>query len=97
MAKDVKLFFKCFSAIWYSSVENSLFSSVPCFVIGLFGSLESNFLSSLNILNISPLLGMGLVKIFFQSVGFVQLTVSFALQKLCNFMRSYLSIPDLRE
>jgi hypothetical protein len=31
MIKDVGHFFRCFSAIWYSSVENSLFSSVPHF------------------------------------------------------------------
>ena len=66
--------------------------------IGLFGSLESNFLSSLYILDISSLLDVGLVKIFSQSVVcfFVLLRVSFALQKLCNFMRSHLSILDLR-
>ena len=29
MIKDVELFSRCFSAIQYSSVENSLFSSVP--------------------------------------------------------------------
>jgi hypothetical protein len=29
MTKDVEHFFRCFSAIQYSSVENSLFSSVP--------------------------------------------------------------------
>ena len=48
------------------------------------------------ILDISPLSDVGLVKIFSQSVGcrFVLLTVSFVLQKLCNFMRSYLSILD---
>jgi hypothetical protein len=41
-----------------------------------------------HMLNISPLSDLGLVKILFQSVGglFVLLTVSFALQKLCNFM-----------
>ena len=44
MIKDVELFFRCFSAIWYSSVDNSLFSSVPHFLIVLFGVLESNFL-----------------------------------------------------
>ena len=40
---------------------------------------------------------LGLVNILSQSVGglFVLLTVSFALQKLCNFMRSHLSILDL--
>ena len=65
--------------------------------MGLFEFLESSFLSSLYILDISPLSDLGLVKILSQSVGglFVLLTVSFALQKLCNFMRSYLSILDL--
>ena len=31
MTKEFKHFFRCFSAIRYSSVENSLFSSVPHF------------------------------------------------------------------
>jgi hypothetical protein len=43
MIKDVNHFFRCFSAIRYSSIENSLFSSVPHFLIGLLGFLESNF------------------------------------------------------
>ena len=55
MTKDIEHFFRCFSVLQVSSVENSLFSSVPHFLIGLFGSLESNFLSSLYILDISPL------------------------------------------
>jgi hypothetical protein len=46
-----------------------LFRSIPHFLIGLFVSQESNFLSSLYILDISPLLDVGLVKIFSQSVG----------------------------
>jgi hypothetical protein len=98
MIKDVEHFFKGFSTIQVSSVENSLFSSVPHFLIGLFDCLESNFLSSLYILDISPLSNVGLVKIFSQSVGccFVLLTVSFALQKLYNFMRSHLLILGLR-
>jgi hypothetical protein len=85
MIKDAEHFFRYFSAIWYSSVENSLFSSVPYFLIGLLDFLESSFLSSLYILDISPLSNLGLVKIFYQSVGglFVLLTVSFALQKFC--------------
>ena len=54
-------------------------------------------MSSLYILDIIPLSDLGLVKILSQSVGglFVSLTVSFALQKLCNFMRSHLSILHL--
>ena len=53
-------------------------------LIGLFGSLESNAMSY--ILIISPLLDVGLVKIFPQFVvcHFVLLTVSFALQELCK-------------
>ena len=50
-------------------------------------------MSSLHILDISPLSDVGLVKMFYQSIGclFVLQTVFFALQKLCNFMRSHLS------
>ena len=47
MTKDFEHFFKCFSAIWYFSVENSLFITAPYFSTGLFGLLESNFLCSL--------------------------------------------------
>jgi hypothetical protein len=63
----------------------------------LFEFLESSFLSTLYILDIRPLTDLGLVNILSQSVGglFVLLTVSFALQKLCNFMRSYSSILGL--
>jgi hypothetical protein len=97
MIKDVEHFFKCFSALRYSSVENSLFSSEPHFLFGLFVFLESSFLSSLYILDVSSLSVLGLIKILSQSVGgpFVLLTVFFALQKLCNFMRSHLLILDL--
>jgi hypothetical protein len=48
-------------------------------------------------LDISPLSDLGLVKTLSQYIGgfFVLLTVSFALEKLCNFMRSRLSILNL--
>jgi len=82
MTKDFEHFFRCFSAIQHSSAVKSLFSSEPHFLIGLFVSLWSNFLSSLYILDISPLSVLGLVKIFSQSVSchFVLTTVSFSLQ-----------------
>jgi hypothetical protein len=97
MIKAVEHFFRCFSALLYSSLENSLFSSVPHFLIRLFEFLESSFLSSLYIFDISPLSDLGLVKILSQPVRslLVLMTVSFALQKLYNFMRSHLSILDL--
>jgi hypothetical protein len=75
------------------------------FTIRLLISLEVHFLSTLYILDISPLLDVGLVKcfvlfcfVFPQSVGrwFVLLMVPFALQKLFSFMRSHLYIVDLR-
>jgi hypothetical protein len=64
MTKDVEHLFRCFSAIGVCSVENFLFSSVSQFFIGLFCSLVSNFLISLYIFDISPLLDVGFVKIF---------------------------------
>jgi hypothetical protein len=65
VAKDFENFFRCFSAIQDSSVVNSQFSSIPNFLIGLFSFLVINLLSILYILDISPLLDVGLVKTFF--------------------------------
>jgi hypothetical protein len=59
MIEDVEQFSRCFSAIRYSSVENCLFSSVLQFLMGLFVFLESSFLSSLYILDISLLSDLG--------------------------------------
>jgi len=91
ITKDFEHFFRCFSAIWDSSVVNSVFSSISYFLIGLFGFLVVGFLSSLCILNINPLLDVRLGnEDFSKSVGrwFVLLTMSFALWKLFSFMRS---------
>jgi hypothetical protein len=70
--------FKCFSPIPDSSIENSLFSSEPQFLIGLFGLVVSKFLNYLYILDISLLSDVGLANIFSHSVGcsFVLLMVS---------------------
>ena len=85
MIKDVEyFFFKCFLALWYYLVENSLLSFVPHFLMSLFEFLEFNFFISLYILDISPLSDLILVKIFSQSVSclfFVLLTVSAIVNK----------------
>ena len=53
--KDAEHFFRCFSDIRYSLGENYLFSSEPHLLMGLFDFLDSTLLSSLYILDISPL------------------------------------------
>ena len=70
MIKDAEHFFRCFSAIRYSSGENSLFSSEPHFLKVLFDFWESTFLSSLYILDISPLSEIGLGKdLYLSQIG----------------------------
>ena len=59
MTKDAGHFIRFFSDIWYSSGENSLFSSEPHYLMGLFDFLDSTFLSFLYILVISPLSDLG--------------------------------------
>ena len=75
-----------------------LFSSRAHFFIRLFFFffLESSFLNSLYILNISLRSDVGLVKNFSPLLGchFVLLTVSFALQNLFSFRRSHLLIDQ---
>jgi len=53
-----------------------------------------NFMSSLYILDIIPLLDKGLLKIFFHSLATILSYWSFSLQKLFNFMRFHLLIVD---
>ena len=59
MTEDVEYFLKCLSVMLDSSVESSLFRPVPHFLIVLFVLLMTNFLSSLYILEISPLSNVG--------------------------------------
>jgi hypothetical protein len=91
MTKDVEHFFQCFLALRNPSVEKSRFSSQHYILFQFIGLLVSNFLSSLSTLAVSPLLAVGLVKIFSHYLGcnFVILMVSFALQKLFSFVRSH--------
>jgi hypothetical protein len=85
--EDFEYFLKCFSAIWDSSVVNSLFSSIPHFFDCDVWFLAVSFLSYLDILDISPLWDVGLARTVSQSVGcwFILLTMSFALQTLSSF------------
>jgi hypothetical protein len=55
MARDSEHFFMCFLAIWISSFEKVLLSSVAHFCIGSLIWGELSFLSFLYILVISPL------------------------------------------
>ena len=78
MTKDVEHFFRSFSALHrtkFPQLRILCWALFP-FLVRLFDSLESNLLSSLYILDLSPLLDVGLVKIFSKSVGclFVLLT-----------------------
>jgi hypothetical protein len=61
MTKDVEHFFRCFSVLPGSSVENSVYLCTPFLKIGLFGLMVSNFLSSLYILDICLLPDVGIV------------------------------------
>jgi hypothetical protein len=83
MTKDIEHFDSYFSPIQGSSTENSTFSSLHHFLIGLFCSLESNLLNSLYILDISLLLDVGLVMIFSQSVDCCFVPLSFCPSVLC--------------
>jgi hypothetical protein len=56
MARDGEHFFMCILAIWTSSFEKALFSSVVHFFIGSLILGKFSFLSSLHILVISPCL-----------------------------------------
>ena len=60
MTKNLEHSIQCFLAIQDSSVENSLFISVLHFLIGLFDSLEVDFLRSLYILDFSTMSVVGL-------------------------------------
>jgi hypothetical protein len=67
MTKDAEHFFKCFSAIRDSPVENSVLFCIS-FLIVLLHLLVFKYLNSLNVWDISLLLDVVLGKIFYHSV-----------------------------
>ena len=90
MASDAEHFLMCLLAMSTSSLVKFLFMSFAHFMIGLFVSLVLSLISSLYILDTSPLSNRSFAKIFSHSVGclLVFLTVSFAVQKLFILMKS---------